>query len=51
MDFLFGFVFGCFTAEFHVQFEDPNLLVLFYCLCLTFPQSIQELKVTMTLSL
>lgn len=34
-----------------VQFEEPNLVVLFCHLCLAFLQSIQELKMTTKLSL
>lgn len=46
------FVFGSFSKLiFKVQFEEPNLAVLFCCLCLAFLQSIQELKMTMKLSL
>lgn len=50
--FLSVFCVGSFSKLiFKVQFEEPNLLVLFYCLCLAFLQSIQELKMTMKLSL
>lgn len=46
------FIFSSFSRLiFKFQCEEPNLLVLFYCLCLAFLQSIQHLKMTMKPSL